>query len=255
MARVIIDAGHGGYDNGATYLDKKEKTDTLNLALAVGNILENNGVDVIYTRATDIYQSPTEKAQIANQAGGDVFVSLHRNSGSMPNLYSGVQTLVYDDAGLPHTLAENINMQLEKIGFKNLGIEERKNLAVLRRTKMPAVLVEAGFLNTDQDNKLFDLKFPEVAQAIADGILESINKDKVAAKEIVGLSVETGLFRHYENAQGLQKNMEEDGFEAVIAIHAPYYAVRYGDFEDREQAEQIQKVLAEAGYETRIIET
>ena len=54
MATVMIDAGHGGYDNGASFEGRTEKNDTLNLALAVGNILENNGVDVLYTRTTDV---------------------------------------------------------------------------------------------------------------------------------------------------------------------------------------------------------
>ena len=62
MATVMLDAGHGGYDSGAVYGDRYEKNDTLSLVLAVGTILENNGVDVLYTRTTDVYQSPNEKA-------------------------------------------------------------------------------------------------------------------------------------------------------------------------------------------------
>ena len=60
--KVVIDAGHGGdYDPGAVYAGRREKDDNLRLALAVGNILENNGVDVFYTRVTDVYDSPLEK--------------------------------------------------------------------------------------------------------------------------------------------------------------------------------------------------
>lgn len=66
-------------------------------------------------------------------------------------------------------MARNINNQLEDAGFKNLGVDERKNLVVLKRTKMPAVLVEAGFINNDKDNYLFDEEFDSIAQAIADG--------------------------------------------------------------------------------------
>ena len=78
------------------------------------------------------------------------------------------------DTGLKAEVARNINNQLEDAGFKNLGVDERKNLVVLKRTKMPAVLVEAGFINNDKDNYLFDEEFDSIAQAIADGILESI---------------------------------------------------------------------------------
>ena len=114
MATVMLDAGHGGFDNGAIYNGRREKDDNLNLTLAVGNILENNGIDVLYTRTTDIYQSPNEKARIANESDADYFVSFHRNSSEMPNTYSGVQSLVYEDAGIPAVLAENINNELEK---------------------------------------------------------------------------------------------------------------------------------------------
>ena len=71
-------------------------------------------------------------------------------------------------------MAKNINEQLERVGFENQGITERPNLAVLRRTRMPAVLVEVGFINTDADNALLDSSFDDVANAIAEGILESL---------------------------------------------------------------------------------
>ena len=68
----------------------------------------------------------------------------------------------------------NINAQLEEVGFQNLGLSERPNLIVLNSTLMPAVLVEVGFINTDADNELFDTRFDDIAQAIADGILQTI---------------------------------------------------------------------------------
>lgn len=174
MATVVIDAGHGGSDFGATYLGRMEKNDTLRLALAVGNILESNGVNVIYTRTGDVYDTPAQKAAIGNASGADYFVSIHRNSSPYDNQYTGVESLVYNRYGAAARMAENINSQLESVGFVNHGISERPNLAVLRRTNMPAVLVEVGFINTERDNILFDSRFNEIAQAIANGILMSI---------------------------------------------------------------------------------
>lgn len=171
---IALDAGHGGSDPGAVYKGRQEKDDTLDLTLAVGDILKKNGIDVYYTRTTDEYETPFKKATDANNSGADLFVSIHRNSSENPNQYSGVETLVYSDTGLKAEVARNINNQLEDAGFKNLGVDERKNLVVLKRTKMPAVLVEAGFINNDKDNYLFDEEFDSIAQAIADGILESI---------------------------------------------------------------------------------
>lgn len=172
--KIALDAGHGGSDPGAVYKGRQEKEDTLDLTLAVGDILKKNGIDVYYTRTTDEYETPFKKATDANNSGADLFVSIHRNSSENPNQYSGVETLVYSDTGLKAEVARNINNQLEDAGFKNLGVDERKNLVVLKRTKMPAVLVEAGFNNNDKDNYLFDEEFDSIAQAIADGILESI---------------------------------------------------------------------------------
>ena len=112
---VVIDAGHGGErDSGAVYLGREEKNDNLNLALAVGKILQDHGIEVVYTRTTDVYQQPAQKAQIANNTGADFFVSIHRNSGSVPGQYNGVQTLVYAPSGIKLLMAENINEELEK---------------------------------------------------------------------------------------------------------------------------------------------
>ena len=174
MAKVVLDAGHGGVNPGATYNGRRESDDALALVLAVGEILENNGVEVVYTRTTDVYESPYQKAMEGNESGADYFVSIHRNSSPYPNQYSGVESLVYSRYGAAAALAANINEQLEQVGFLNLGVNERPNLVVLNRTQMPAVLVEVGFINTDGDNQLLDERFEETAQAIADGILQTI---------------------------------------------------------------------------------
>ncbi len=174
MANVIIDAGHGGEDFGATYEGRMEKNDTLNLALAVGQILQNSGVNVEYTRTEDVYDSPYEKAMIANNSDADFFLSIHRNALPTPNTGTGVETLVFDNSGIKAQMAQNINSRLAQLGFVNRGVIPRPNLVVLRRTKMPAVLVEAGFIDNEQDNAMFDAMFWEIAQAIADGVLDTI---------------------------------------------------------------------------------
>lgn len=172
---IVLDAGHGGSDLGATYEGRSEKDDTLALTLAVGNILSRfEGINVVYTRENDTYVSPAERARIANEANADYFVSIHRNSTPVPNSYSGVETLVYNNSGKSGEIARNIDEQLEAIGFQNLGITERRNLTVLKNTKMPAVLLEIGYINTEADNRFFDENFEQIAQAIADGILVTL---------------------------------------------------------------------------------
>lgn len=172
--KIMIDAGHGGYDNGASYEGRLEKNDNLNLALALGDELADRGYDVAYTRTTDVYDSPVQKAVKGNESGADYFISLHRNSSPQPNGYNGVQTLVYDRSGVKYELAQAINDELEKLGFRNINVEERPGLAVLRHTDMPAVLVETGFINNDYDNYLYDYNFEAIASAIADAVDETI---------------------------------------------------------------------------------
>ena len=179
---IMLDAGHGGADPGAVYDGRLEKDDALELALAVGKILQEGGIDVSYTRTTDIYQTPFEKAQLANRAGVDYFISIHRNSSPEPNQYQGVETLVYDKSGMKLTMAEAINGALEELGFRNLGVKARPGLVVLRRTRMPALLIEAGFLNNDSDNDLFDEQKDEIARAIANAILGTLDMETVESE-------------------------------------------------------------------------
>ena len=177
MALVVLDAGHGGSNPGAVYNGRREKDDALNLAMLVGRILEENDVDVYYTRTADVYESPYQKAQEGNAVGADYFVSIHRNSSPYPNQYAGVETLVYNRYGEAARLANNINIRLEEVGYENLGVNERPNLVVLNSTQMPAVLVEVGFINTEEDNLLLDERFEDVAGAIADGILATLRDE------------------------------------------------------------------------------
>lgn len=175
--RVFIDPGHGGTDPGAVYNGRQEKDDNLNLALAVGRILEDNGIDVVYSRTEDFYDSPYEKALKGNESEADLFLSFHRNAANIPGRGTGADMLVYSDTGFASEVAGNIGEEIEKTGLPYNGITERHNLAVLRRTKMPAVLIEAGFIDNENDNRFFDENFNELAEAIARGVMESIGQD------------------------------------------------------------------------------
>ena len=212
--KVIIDAGHGGADPGATYYGRQEKIDNLKLALAVGAILSRQGVDVVYTRVNDTYNTPFEKAQMGNHSGADYFISIHRNAMPVPGTASGVETLVYENSGVPALLAQNINSALSDTGFTNLGINERPGLVVLRRTEMPAVLVEAGFIDNEADNRLFDQSFPAIAQAIANGILTTIRQEEQSHPEYY--QVQTGVYQNQQTAQQQVNQLTTQGFPAFM---------------------------------------
>lgn len=253
--KIVIDAGHGGADPGAVYKGRQEKDDNLRLALAVGQILSQNGVDVVYTRTSDIYQTPFEKAQIANDSGADWFFSFHRNSSPQANQYSGVETLVYDLSGEKVEMAQNINGALGELGFKNLGVKARPGLVVLRRTRMPAVLIETGFINTDADNALFDRKFDEIAQAIAYAILGTLEEEEVEnppKDEPVLYRVQVGLFREKQNADNLLYQLQDDGYPAFILREDGYYKVQVGAYQYLANAIKMEQTLRRAGYSTWI---
>lgn len=223
--KVVIDAGHGGSDPGAVYNGRKEAEDNLNLALELGEILRDAGIQVVYTRTGDETQTPFEKASIGNQSGADLFVSLHRNSSPIPNQYSGVETLVYDDNGKKAELARRINENLTTVGYQNLGVKERPGLVVLRRTNMPAVLVESGFINTDTDNAIYDTQFRQIAEQIADAII-SMQQD---FERKGNYRVQIGLYRMFSNAQYALMQAISKGFNGEIVSQGEYYAVLVGN--------------------------
>lgn len=280
--KIMIDPGHGGYDSGATYGDRREKDDALELALAVGELLQAQGYDVEYTRTTDVYDSPVQKARIGNASGADFFVSIHRNSSPTPNQYNGVQTLIYDDSGIKKTMAENINKELEKVGYRNINVSIRPNLAVLRRTQMPAVLVEAGFINSDIDNNLWDTKFSETAEAIAHGIDETIRSagltDSTTGQSKMvnahygyensvpvfaeadnqddaqkGFQILVGIYRSFGSASYQMNRLINEGYFAEIFEDEGLYQVRVGEYNDIEDALIAQRELRDRGFETLIV--
>lgn len=246
---IIIDAGHGGYDNGASYNGRKEKDDNLRLALAVGNRLEQLGFPILYTRTEDIYQRPVDKARIANESGGDYFVSFHRNSSPNANMYSGVETLVFRDSGIPASLARSVNEGMAQAGFDNLGVSVRPDLAVLRRTRMPAILIEAGFINTDADNQTFDQNFNELVNGIATGIVNAVGTSQSTRQ----YGVQVGLFRRYENAQYLLNQFLREGYTAQIRDWNGYFAVVIGQENTLESARTLERQLRNEGYDTLIV--
>ena len=249
---IMLDAGHGGRDPGAVYNGRQEKDDSLALTLAVGELLQEHGIDVLYTRTTDVYESPYQKAMEANAADADFFISIHRNSSPEANTYSGVESLVYNRSGIKLEMAENINDQLEAVGFVNLGVKERPGLVVLRRTRMPAVLVEVGFINSDTDNMLFDNNFDDIALGIAEGILDTLQMNgEVSAPG--SYTVQVGAFRNGAYADRLQQELLEQDFPAVTSQNNGLYRVTVGTYPTLDEAAAVERRLKRAGYQTVIV--
>ena len=249
--RVIIDAGHGGSDPGAVFEGRQEKDDALRLALAVGRILENAGVEVMYTRVTDVFDSPLEKAQMANRSGADYLISIHRNAMPTPGTASGIVSLVYEKGGTAELLGSNINRQLAGVGFEDLGVIERPGLILLRRSQMPAVLVEAGFIDNPQDNERFDESFQEIAQAIADGVLRTLEEEEKIRPEYYQIQV--GAYVSCQVAEEITMELMEQGYPAFYIYQDGYYKVRVGAFLNLDNGANMEMRLRQNGWPTMMV--
>ena len=249
--KVILDPGHGGRDPGATFEGRQEKDDALDLALAVGEILEKRGIDVVYTRTTDVYDTPYEKAVIANNSGADYFISFHRNAAAVPGAGEGAEVLVYPGKEEARELAENILEQMVQVGFEDRGVTDRPNLVVLKRTKMPAVLIEAGFIDSPSDNEIFDERFDALAEGIADGILETV-RAQGGGDDRTLYRVQVGAYENSGNANRQLNTLLKAGFPAYVVFEDGLYRVQVGAYSKLDNAVRMEKELRRQGYGTFI---
>jgi N-acetylmuramoyl-L-alanine amidase len=175
---VVIDAGHGGHDPGATNSNIYEKDIALKSALMLKKKLENEGFKVYMTRERDNYVKLYDRSGIANQLNADLFISIHINAAKNTNAH-GMETLYDPDPTRNNkALADAIQNELiRKTGATNRGTVKRPDLVVTRETEMDAVLVELGFVSNPSDlaNLLNDAYLEKCAEAMRDGIIEFID--------------------------------------------------------------------------------
>ncbi len=179
---VVIDAGHGGFDPGAVAQTVYESKINLSIAKKVEKLLLAEGIKVFMTRDTDDYVGLYERADIANNLNASLFVSIHSNAFTNSSL-KGIMTLVYPVSAnnskiTGKSLGRTIQRNLVNItGAADRGVIDRPNLVVLNSTKMPAALVECGFMtNLDELKALQSEEYQDIlARGIAKGILDTLN--------------------------------------------------------------------------------
>jgi N-acetylmuramoyl-L-alanine amidase len=167
---VVIDAGHGGFDRGGVPGQRiSEKDKTLDVALRLRRILQADGTRVIMTRDRDVFVPLGTRTSIANSYRNAVFVSIHFNCSSRGGA-NGVETYYYrsDSAALAASIHRNV---VAGAPTENRGIR-RRGFFVLRRTAIPSVLVECGFLTNPTEGQLAqtDSYRQKLAEQIARGI-------------------------------------------------------------------------------------
>lgn len=170
---ISIDPGHGGKDSGAVKNGYREKDLNLQVASFLVPSLRSAGYEVITSRDTDVYPSLDERASLANQTDSDLFISIHHNSGETNTSAKGMETHYYNSNDSKR-FAEIVQRKLiQATGAKDRGIKNTR-LLVVRKTNMPGVLLELGFMtNLDEVGKLSD---PSYQKLMSDAIVEAINE-------------------------------------------------------------------------------
>lgn len=188
MKKVWLDAGHGGTDPGASGYGLKEKDVVLKIVKYAKSYLEANykNVQVKLTRSTDVFYELSKRASMANQWGADLFVSVHANAGGG----TGFETFRYPGTAgktldLQKALHNEILTTMKAYGqIADRGLKQA-NLAVVRETRMPAVLTENLFIDRKEDaERLKDSGFLKaVGEAHARGIAKYLGLSGGSSKQ------------------------------------------------------------------------
>lgn len=182
MYKVVIDAGHGGADVGATRDNIYEKDITLNVSKMLEKYLTKQGVYTHMVRDTDKTVELSERSDFSNSISPDVFVSVHVNSSVKDEIF-GVETHWYKEDSLDYAqkvhahLASNKNIARWETIDRGLF---RSKFYVINHTEAPAILVEIGFISNEAERKLLleEKRQEEIAKAIAEGIMEYLKLRK-----------------------------------------------------------------------------
>lgn len=175
---VVIDAGHGGRDTGASFGSVREKDLTLRIAQSLRDDLVAAGASVIMTRDSDVYPSLGDRAQLANRSNAAIFVSIHINSINKDDSRSGSITFFHNQDPMDRLLAECIQSEIAKVNkIPDLGTWSdtriyQSGFKVLRDSNVPSVLIEMGFINHKYDRA--QMTSPDFSGRVGAAIVKGI---------------------------------------------------------------------------------
>ncbi|MDX1951552.1 MAG: N-acetylmuramoyl-L-alanine amidase [Verrucomicrobiota bacterium] len=196
---IVLDPGHGGENSGARSRDGAvlEKFAVMDWARRIQKLLEKEGFRVVLTRTNDLDIPLTNRVAVAEQAKGDLFISLHFNSVDSPNDEAGIETFCLTPTGMPSTLTRGYdddpgrrfqnndhdiaNFQfairihqkmIQQTGRKDRGVRRARFMGVLREQNRPAVLLEGGFLSSPGEAAL--IGSADYREKLAEAVAEAI---------------------------------------------------------------------------------
>ena len=214
-----LDFGHGGKNPGALGTNKiKESDSVLKIGTLIKNNLEQAFEKVITTREDDKYYSLDYRSSKANKENCDYFISIHMNSSTNKSA-KGVEVWVYDEKSKLYTLSKNICSNLSKtINTPNRGVKISKSFSVLRKTKMPALLIEIDFISNSavEASLKSDKYIKDISDSISKSLLAFVNKSIV--DDGIFYRVCIGEFKDKNDAIQLKNTAISKGFNNAYII-------------------------------------
>jgi N-acetylmuramoyl-L-alanine amidase len=177
--KICIDPGHGGQDRGASFRGVDEADIVLLTGLCLEKLLASGGHEVLLSRSIDEYIALSERVKIANNADAAIFISLHCNADPDPDdpgmpEGKGEEIWIYQGSPVSRNVAEALARKVENIfpSHRFRGIKETAVLYVLRKTSMPAVLLELGFIDNMVEGTALSrpASYMKIAKLIAEGL-------------------------------------------------------------------------------------
>ena len=206
--KIYLDPGHGGSDPGATKGSRHEADDVLKMALAVGKLLQAQGVEVKYSRTTDIDKKLAVRTSESNAWGADYFLSIHRNSATPDATGNEIWVIRTATQSTVEKAKKILTAVCAADGLRNRGVKKGapsyNNFAVNRNTNCASALLEMGFISNVGDSAALDKHFDEIALGIAKALCS-----------IVGVTYKTSAVKGDVNGDG--KITTADAREALRA--------------------------------------
>jgi len=168
---VVIDAGHGGHDNGGQWGKVYEKHLALDTSTRLENILKRMGYQTVMTRRSDYFVSLPQRVAIGNRYKNAIFVSLHFNY-TWKEHVCGLETFYYSSEG--QRLAQYVQRSLVR---QTRTVDRNAKYAryyVIRNSTLPAILVEGGFVSNERERER--MKSGDFREAIARGVADGIQR-------------------------------------------------------------------------------
>jgi N-acetylmuramoyl-L-alanine amidase len=189
---VVIDAGHGGRDNGTEHFNTVEKEVNLDIVLKLKEMLDKTDIKAYYTRLDDTKPSNAARVNLANHVDADFFISVHNNGDTKTSSSSGTEVLYHDkeettsfgSKDLASICQEELVRQL---GARDRGIVNGSTIKIIRLSEVPVALVEVGFVTnkTEAVNLRTDSYQEKAAQGIFNAIIRAYEeRDNTSTSDV-----------------------------------------------------------------------